>query len=325
MQPEIISLGEVILEFNIIEKDILAGDGHISIWSAGDISNFSIAASRLGLSVGLLARLGNDYFGKLFIKLMNFEEIDTSHIEYDNDVSLRVSFVDLKESENSFSDFNKNVAAGRMTTGSIDHPYIQNAKLLHISGNSQAISSSACDSVFAAIKSSIDAGRMISYSPNLSLKFWSIEQARAIIHETIAMADIVFLKIEDARALTGFKEPKHIINFYLGFERPQIAVLKLADQNYLLAEKEMIDGINISEIKEYSPFKVNSIDVSGADDTFDAAFVVAYLNGKKPHESCLFANAAAALTTTKKGCIRSIPNLSEVINFLQTKTQLEKK
>ncbi len=318
MQPEIISIGEPVIEFNIVEEDILSCNGKVYMGGGGDTSNFVIAASRLGGNVGYLTRLGKDNFGNLFIKLWKSEGIDTSHVEIDDNALTSISFNGPKTQANLYLNYCGNSAASKMTPDFIPDSYIQNAKLLHVSGTTQVISSTACDSVFAAIKAARETEPIVSYNPNSILKFWPLERARAIIHETISLADIIFLNLADAAMLTGFTHPRQIANFYLDFKTPQIVVLKLNGNKYLLAAKEMIDGFNFPIIKEYSSFEVNSIDISGSNDTFDAAFTVAYISGKKLTECCNFAIAAAALAKTGYGCIDSIPNAVEVEDFLQT-------
>ena len=62
--------------------------------------------------------------------------------------------------------------------------------------------------------------------------------------------------------------------------------------------------------------KVNSVDMTGAGDTFDGGFAVGYLAGW-PLEKCVrFANAAAALATTGLGAVAPIPARGKVEEFL---------
>jgi sugar/nucleoside kinase (ribokinase family) len=66
---------------------------------------------------------------------------------------------------------------------------IRGARLLHVSGISQAISATACDAVFAAIEAAKAAGVRVSFDPNLRLKLWSLPRARALIAATAAHCD----------------------------------------------------------------------------------------------------------------------------------------
>jgi ribokinase len=64
------------------------------------------------------------------------------------------------------------------------------------------------------------------------------------------------------------------------------------------------------------PFKVDAIDTVGAGDCFNGAFAVALLEGKDPWAAARFANAAAAISVTRKGAQASMPSRAEVDKFL---------
>ena len=79
--------------------------------------------------------------------------------------------------------------------------------------------------------------------------------------------------------------------------------------------KGSIIGTN-DKIKKIKPFDVNCVDPTGAGDTYNAAFLFAYNNKLSPENSALFANAVAALSTTKLGPMEGIPTLDEVKSYL---------
>ena len=303
MQPDIVAIGEPMLEFNASEEGALSEVSQFIVGWGGDSSNFSIAASRAGGKVGYLTRLGEDEFGESFLKLWNREGIDTSRIVKDPDAYTAVYFISRKGKQHYFTYFRRDSAASRMTPAFLLQDYIAGAKLLHISGISQAISVGACDTVFAAVGIAKTAGRLVSYDPNYRPKLWPLERARAVIHETCRRADMIFPSLEDARLLTGMSAPEQIARFYLELG-PKVVVVKLGSDGALLAT---VDGM-----RSFPPYRVESIDMSGAGDTFDGAFVAAYLTGRSPDQCMRFANAAAALTTTGLGCVTPVPRCDAI-------------
>jgi ribokinase len=64
------------------------------------------------------------------------------------------------------------------------------------------------------------------------------------------------------------------------------------------------------------PFKVDAIDTVGAGDCFNGAFAVALEEGKDPWAAARFANAASAISVTRKGAQASMPMRAEVEEFL---------
>jgi ribokinase len=59
-------------------------------------------------------------------------------------------------------------------------------------------------------------------------------------------------------------------------------------------------------------FKVNAIDTVGAGDCFNGAFAVALEEGKDPWAAARFANAASAISVTRKGAQASMPMRADV-------------
>ena len=319
MTPDIVSMGEPMLEFNATKEGSLSEVDQFNIGYGGDTSNFAVAASRLGGKVGYLSRLGDDEFGERCFRLWQREGIDTSQVVRDAGAPTGIYFISRKANKHYFTYYRKNSAACRMSPSNIPLDYIRQAKLFHVSGISQGISTSACDAVFEAMIASKDAGLTVSYDPNLRLKLWPLSRAKAIIHQAVAMADIVLPSLEDATALTGLDNEKEIARFYLNLG-PAVVVLKLGDRGALLAVKEDADGADTFKTRRFLPHKVNSVDMTGAGDTFDGGFAVGYLAGW-PLEKCVqFANAAAALATTGLGAVAPIPTCEKVEMLLAADT-----
>lgn len=318
MSVDIVALGEPMLEFNASREGALFEVGQFLVGWGGDTSNFCVAASRAGGKVGYLTRLGGDEFGESFTRLWQREGIDTSHVERDPDAFTGIYFISRSGGRHFFTYYRKGSAASRMTPGFLRADYIQGAKLLHVSGISQGISDSACDTVFEAIRLAKSAGVLISYDPNFRPRLWPLQRAKAIIHETIRQADLVFPSLEDAKALTGLEDAKDIVRLYLDMG-PKIVVLKMGEDGALLGSAKGVEGASPTPIQQFPPYRVDSVDMSGAGDTFDAAFVVAHLSGR-PLEKCVhFANAAAALTTTGLGCVTPVPRKEQIEALIASK------
>ncbi|MBL5769209.1 bifunctional hydroxymethylpyrimidine kinase/phosphomethylpyrimidine kinase [Bacillus sporothermodurans] len=64
-------------------------------------------------------------------------------------------------------------------------------------------------------------------------------------------------------------------------------------------------------------FEVETVDTTGAGDTFNAAFAVALAEGQSIEESVLFANRAASLSVTKFGAQGGMPSRAEVEGCLK--------
>jgi 2-dehydro-3-deoxygluconokinase len=301
MQPDIVCLGEPMLEFN------QQPDGRYLPGHGGDTSNCAIAAARQGASVGYVTRLGADAFGESFLKLWAEEGVDASAVQILPYAHTGIYFVTHGEDGHRFSYFRAGSAASRMTPESLPLDYVRGAKILHVSGISQAISESAADAVFAAIEAARAAGVLVSYDTNLRLQLWPIERARAITHAAMARCTIALPGLEDADQLTGRREPDAVADFYLGLGA-EIVALTLGARGTLVATS--------AERRSVVGRKVAPVDATAAGDTFDGAFLAEIAAGLDPFEAARYANAAAALSTQGYGAVAPMPHRAEVEAFL---------
>jgi sugar/nucleoside kinase (ribokinase family) len=76
----------------------------------------------------------------------------------------------------------------------------------------------------------------------------------------------------------------------------------------------LLEGNNLHVVRAPA---VEAVDATGAGDIFRGAFIYALLRGDTPFEILRFANAAAALSCTRKGAIDSVPALKEVEALLR--------
>lgn len=309
-QPLLISIGEPMIEFNQSRAEDattwLQGYG-------GDTSNMAIAAARLsrgtGLRVAYITRVGDDAFGRMFANLWEREGVDASGVAIDAQAPTAVYFVSHDANGHAFSYLRAGSAASRMTPASLPTTLLEQASALHVSGISQAISTSACDACFAAIDSVRAAGGRVAYDPNLRLKLWPLARARAIVRETVAMADWVMPSYEDARALFDHEEPEAIVDALHVLGAP-VVVLKLGREGCLVS-----DGRRRERIAGH---RVDAVDATGAGDCFDGAFVVRVLRGDDAFAAARYANVAAALATTGYGAVAPLPDDRAVRDFRAT-------
>ncbi|MDR9828582.1 sugar kinase [Vibrio sp. FNV 38] len=300
---DILSFGEPMFEFSQVgqsdsgKPDFLSGFG-------GDASNFAIAAARQGASVGMLTQLGDDEFGKRFLDLWHQQGVSSSAVRTLNNKATGVYFITHDDDGHHFSFLRKNSAASLITPQDLPQDAIAQAKLLHVTAITQAISDSSCDSVFAAIETARQNGTQISYDTNLRLKLWSLQRARAIINETAALVDVCFPSVDEARLVTGLEHADDIIDFYLK-AGAKVVVLKQGGDGATVADTNHRHFIR--------PHKVTPVDATAAGDSFAGSFCTHYINGE-PLEQCLaYANATASITITGYGAVAPLPTFEQVL------------
>ena len=273
----------------------------------GDTSNVAVAAARQGARVGYVSRVGADTFGERLLALWRREGVDVGHVACDADAPTGIYFVSHDERGHHFSYYRAGSAASRLSPEHVPQGAIARARALHVSGISQAIAVGACDAVFVAVAAARGAGTLVSYDPNVRLTLWPAARARAIVLETIAQVDVCLPSLEDAAILFGDRAPEAYVDLLL--ERgARLVALKLGRDGVLVATAE--------ERHHVPGFDVESVDATGAGDTFDGAFLTERLRGATLTAAARYANAAAALATRGYGAVDPIPRRAEVERLL---------
>ncbi|MDN2482990.1 sugar kinase [Vibrio agarivorans] len=300
---DILSFGEPMFEFSQVGQ---AGSGQADFLSGfgGDASNFAIAAARQGASVGMLTQLGDDEFGKRFIELWEQQGVSSSAVRTLTNKATGVYFITHDDDGHHFSFLRKNSAASLITPQDLPTQAIANAKLLHVTAITQAISDSSCDSVFAAIETAKQNGTQVSYDTNLRLKLWSLQRARAIINETASLVDVCFPSVDEARLVTGLEHADDIIDFYLK-AGAKVVVLKQGGDGATVANEHIRHFIR--------PHKVTPVDATAAGDSFAGSFCTHYVNGESLEQCLAYANATASITITGYGAVAPLPTFEQVL------------
>jgi 2-dehydro-3-deoxygluconokinase len=243
--------------------------------TAGAETNVAIGLARLGFRVAWISRLGADSWGRYLLAEMQHEGIDCSHVSID--AQARTATV-LKERAVDGRDpgieyHRKGSAASRMTQSELDRDFLTSARHLHATGVFAGVSASCLDTLRAAIAAMKDAGRTISFDPNLRPTMWPSKEAMAqTLNALAAHCDWVLPGLEEGRILTGLTTPEEIADFYLDQGARSVMVKLGADGAYFRgdAQQGYVPAATVTTI----------VDTVGAGDGFAVGVISALLEGR---------------------------------------------
>lgn len=297
---DVLALGEAMVEFNQTGE----GGGRLYLQGfGGNTSNFAVAAARQGAKVGYLSALGDDPYGRMLRAMWDAEGIDHSSVTTDRNAFTAIYFVTHDAAGHHFNFYRRGSAASRVTPAMLEQAHIAEAKLLHISGISLAISKSALETGFAAMTAARAAGTLISFDTNLRLKLWSIEAAREAMFRAIAACDLCLPSLDDVVALTGLSAPDALVDVCHRLGAKQVA-LKLGNQGALVSDGQRSERI--------APHPCAPLDATGAGDTFGGALAARLVAGDDLFSAARYAAVAAALSTEGWGAVEPIPTAAQV-------------
>lgn len=243
--------------------------------TAGAETNVAIGLARLGLKVGWASRLGADSMGRYLLATMRREGIDCSKVV--SDAAQRTGFM-LKGRTTDGSDppieyHRAGSAASRMGEADVDADWLRSARHLHATGVFAAVSASTLEASRKSIWLMREAGRTVSFDPNLRPTLWaSTELMRHTINGLAEHADWVLPGLEEGRLLTGEITPEAVARFYRQ-RGARLVVVKLGP------EGAYFDGENgCGQVAGFPVEKI--VDTVGAGDGFAVGVVSALLENK---------------------------------------------
>ncbi|MEN6500270.1 MAG: sugar kinase [Rectinema sp.] len=304
---EFLSFGEPLVGFYPPQGVSVADDYPLIKTWGGDTSNFAIGVSRLGHSVSFLTAVGNDPFGRGFLRLWKANGVDISLVRIDRRRNTGLYFVSFEEGRHALTYYRKNSASSAISPKDIPSDIADDFNILHLSGISLGISASACRAGMKLMEIFREKGRKISFDINFRLALWkSVRQASQVLDDAIARG-IDYLEITDDEMLS------------LGWGTTLEELTSRFKHVNTILFKRGSQGTTIYADGEYfsvPAFQVQVRDTVGAGDSFDAGYLSALLDGASPREAARFAAATAALTCTGTGPLERMPYKQNVARFL---------
>ncbi|WP_019413127.1 sugar kinase [Paenisporosarcina sp. TG20] len=276
----------------------------------GAESNVAIGLSRLGHSVGWFSKLGDDPFGRYIQKYVRGEGVDTSSCLYTDKAPTGLIFKEqLSPEDMNVYYYRKNSAASLMVPEDLDEKYIAQAKILHISGITPALSETCYQTVMRAIEIAKQNSTMIVFDPNLRLKLWTAERAKQVFNEIAISSDVILPGLDEGQLMTGKTDVKEVAETLMG-DSDKTIIIKLGNNGAYLHtknEKAYIEGFPVKQI----------VDPVGAGDGFAAGIISGILRQEPLSTVVRRANAVGAIVVGVIGDVEGLPTFAAVEQFMR--------
>ncbi|MFP4199161.1 MAG: sugar kinase [Halanaerobium sp.] len=285
---------------------------------AGAESNFAIGITRLGFNAGWISKVGDDPLGDFVEFFVRGEGVDVSELKRDADrqTGLMIKEILSKDRAKVYY-YRQNSAASAITAADINEDYISQAKYIHLSGITPALSESAREAFLKVLEIAGKHKIKISFDPNIRQKIWqNQEKMKTEILKIIKRTDILLPGIEEAEILLGIKNPERAAEKFYQL-MGGIVVLKLGEEGALYYDGEKMERVPAFEIEEV-------IDPIGAGDAFAAGLIAGFLRNMSLKKAVELANLVGAYCVTVKGDIEGLPSWKEVKVIQGKKRELQR-
>jgi ribokinase len=260
----------------------------------GDTANFTVACARLGMTVGIIGAVGQDWAGQRLREHLESAGVVAERLRTIGEVSGRAySLVEPNGTRRLLSFRGANAA---WELDEADRQQLMQAGWIYIADPLPAL--------VTRLGSWLCQGQVCN---PVALDPGSVGAARGLdfFAPLIPYIKVLFANEGEARTLTG-----------LTLEE---AALKLAEHIPLVAIKRGEQGcwiVRDKTIIAVSAFPVATVDTTGCGDAFNAAFLYRLQQGGTIEEAAFWGNAAGAIVAQRVGTGSAMPYREEVITFL---------
>ncbi|XP_054823122.1 probable fructokinase-5 [Prosopis cineraria] len=317
MASQVISFGEMLIDFVPMTSGVSLAESQGFIKAPGGApANVACAIAKLGGNSAFIGKVGDDEFGRMLADILKKNGVNTDGVCFDADARTALAFVTLRsDGEREFM-FYRNPSADMLLKDSeLKMDMIKKAKIFHY-GSISLISEPCRSAHMAAMKAAREAGALLSYDPNVRLPLWpSAEAARSGIKSIWSEADFIKLSDDEVNFLTQGDPEKEDVVLSLWHDKLKLLIVTDGEKGCRYFTKKFKGKV--------PGFKVNTVDTTGAGDSFVGSLLVSvannpYISDDEPKlkEALKFANACAALCTTQKGAIPALPSVSEAQSLI---------
>ena len=312
---DVVAMGELLIDF-AMNGQSEQGNNCFEACPGGAPCNVLAMLGKLGRKTAFLGKVGEDQFGKLLKETIEEVGVDTTGLRMDQEIPTTLAFVHtFPDGDRDFSFYRKPGADMMLREEEVDYDVIRQAKIFHF-GTLSMTDEPVRSATKKALEVAKEAGCLISLDPNLRPPLWkSLDEAKKMMEYGFRYCDILKISDNEIQFVSGKEDYDEGIRYLQETYHIPLIFLTMGKDG----SRAYYKGMRI----EKTGYRVNTVETTGAGDTFCGSALngvlergIDNLTEKDLTEILDFANAAAAIVTTKKGAIRSMPEQEEVEEIL---------
>lgn len=313
---DVIALGELLIDFTMNGQSE-QGNNMFEACPGGAPCNVLALLNKMGKKTAFIGKVGKDQFGTLLRDTITEAGIDASNLMVDENVNTTLAFVHtFPDGDREFS-FYRNPGADMMLTADEVNPeVVKDTKVFHF-GTLSMTHEGVREATKKAVETAKANGCLVSFDPNLRPPLWSsLDLAKEQMGYGFGKCDILKISDNEIQFVSGKEDYDEGIAYLQETYNIPLILLTMGKDG----SRAYYKGMRV----ERPGFSVKAIETTGAGDTFCGSslnYLVDHdfenLTEEQLGEMLTFANAAAALVTTKKGAIKAMPVKEEVLELIQ--------
>jgi len=273
MKFDMTTFGETMIRISVRPGQTFANSTEADIHVGGAESNAAVTLSRLGMKTAWISRLTDNWLGRRIEADISRHGVNTSGIIWTNADRVGTYFIEFATPPRATTALydRRRSAASKLKPEDLDWDFLLNARILHLTGITPALSPSCRRAVVEAIKRAKAKGIPISFDVNYRSKLWKPGAAAKVIAPLLRDCTIAIMTREDAATLFKIEgDPEKTVAEIRKQLGPEIAVLTMGGEGGVVW-----NGKTLLRERGYPLREV--IDRVGAGDAFSAGLIFGYL------------------------------------------------
>lgn len=313
---DVIAMGELLIDFTMNGQSE-QGNNLFEACPGGAPCNVLALLNKMGKKTAFLGKVGKDQFGTLLRGTLDEVGIDTTSLLTDDEVNTTLAFVHtFPDGDREFSFYRNPGADMMLTEDEVDPDFLAQTKIFHF-GTLSMTHDGVRAATKKAVKAAKEGGALISFDPNLREPLWSsLDLAKEQMEYGFSQCDILKISDNEIQFVSGMEDYDDGIRYLQEKYHIPLILLTMGKDG----SRAYYKGMRV----ERSGFSVKTIETTGAGDTFGGStlnYLLEHdfdnLTEEQLGELLIFANAAAAIVTTRKGAIRAMPKRDEVETLMR--------
>jgi len=306
MNPAILCFGEVLLRLSAPGKELLLQSPRFEAHVGGAEANVAVSLHKYGHRTRMVSTLPDSTLGRACADELRRHGVETDAVQF-HDGRMGMYFLTHgaghRPAEVLYDRSNSAFALAPAATYEWE-TLLADARWLHISGITPAVSSSTAEAAAHAMLAARSAGIRISFDCNFRARLWGTRapEAPQILTRLCEQADVIFGDERDTAFMLGFKasaadQRREAADFaFAKFKHLQAIVC--TERARSSVDMQQLTGLLFDRSATYTsrsyPLQ-GIVDRIGAGDAFAAGVLHGLLTGKTPQESIEFGAAAGCL------------------------------
>jgi 2-dehydro-3-deoxygluconokinase len=268
-----VCLGETMLMFAPPRYELIESSEIFRTYNGGAESNVAIGLERLGVHTSWISKVPNNALGRKVVNEIRGYGVDTSSVIWTAEGRTGLFFVEFgAQPRPSTTIYDRAGSAfSTLEAEELDWQFISQAKILHLTGITPALSETCRRTTLEIVKRAQKLDLPVSFDVNYRAMLWGKEEAKQTFDDILPHVNIIIATQTDAVLLLG-KEgtPRQLLQQLRAKYECDIVALTLGSGGSMAFDGEAFYEGFAYPIQE----QVNRL---GAGDAFDAGLLYGYL------------------------------------------------